>query len=634
MAYSLDITCTENSRSVADNTTNVTIKVIAKWTYGTWWGYSSEKYCTIDGKKYSFNDTYINPNATTSGSATIFSKTLNISHNSDGTKKLAVKAYTATGTSSGNQSVSETFTLTTIPRKSSVTATAAVVGSDSTITISRKSSSFTHTLKYTFGSLSGTIATKTSSTSVKFTLPDTFYAQIGSTATSKSGTITCETFSGSTSVGTSTCSFTAKTSSATCAPTLNPTVKDVNSTTLALTGDENILVKYYSTAAVTFGAAARNSATLKSKSVTNSGKSRTTDGNFTEVTSGTFKFSASDSRGYSTSKTVTKTLINYVKLSCTLKASITIDGVVTIKASGNYFNGSFGSVANTLTVEYRFKAADGEFGDWIAITPSISSSNTYSATATQTGLDYQTTYVVEVRAIDKLATINPDQRSIKALPLFDWGENDFTFNVQVNAKNHIVVEKGGYSIRGTSQDGTILTALTPCNTNNNLVLGSGGYESAIGATNIYGNDINLLTNSDLTVNDGSDVYSILEAVKTDYPIERGTSGDWRYVKWKSGWCECWKKQRVDDVVCTTAWGNGFVSANISLGSYPFAFSARPIQNVSIHQTSSGSYSIRYPYGDDYSNTASTAGYVAVLRPSSYSTGNRVYFSVYASGYLA
>jgi hypothetical protein len=47
-----------------------------------------------------------------------------------------------------------------------------------TVTISRASSSFTHTVAYTFGSSTTTVATKTTSTSVSFTPPVSLASQI------------------------------------------------------------------------------------------------------------------------------------------------------------------------------------------------------------------------------------------------------------------------------------------------------------------------------------------------------------------------------------------------------------------------------------------------------------------------
>ena len=97
--------------------------------------------------------------------------------------------------------------LTTIPRASSITATDANIGSASTINISRASSGFTHTITYSFGSLSGTIVTKTSDTSVGWTVPTTFFEQIPN-ASSGTVTLTCQTYNGNTLIGSKTTTMT------------------------------------------------------------------------------------------------------------------------------------------------------------------------------------------------------------------------------------------------------------------------------------------------------------------------------------------------------------------------------------------------------------------------------------------
>ena len=78
-------------------------------------------------------------------------------------------------------------------------------GESNTITITRSSSSYTHTIKYTVGKLSGTVATKTTSTSVKVTVP--LDAIIQSPNKSQTCTITCTTYNGNSSLGSSTCTF-------------------------------------------------------------------------------------------------------------------------------------------------------------------------------------------------------------------------------------------------------------------------------------------------------------------------------------------------------------------------------------------------------------------------------------------
>ena len=347
---------------------------------------------TINGTEVYSGGTY--SDITDYKDRTFDSGTLTIPHNSDGSKSFTISAVSGWIYSNGNYyGASKSFTLPTIPRASSVSCSTANIGSNATITINRASTSFTHTLTYSFGSLSGTIATKTSSTNISWTLPTTFYGQIPNSK-SGTGTITCQTYNGSTLIGSKSTSFTATVNESASKPTLSPTVSDSNTTTTALTGDSSKFIKYYSNASVATRAKARNSATLKSYKITCGSKSlTTTSGTINAVESGSFTFSATDSRGYTTTQTINKTLIEYVKLTCSMEAGApTTAGVATIKISGNYFNGSFGKVANTLTVQYRYKAQGGSYGAWTTVS-ATKSNNTYNATATISGLDYKTTYV-------------------------------------------------------------------------------------------------------------------------------------------------------------------------------------------------------------------------------------------------
>lgn len=269
------------------------------------------------------------------------------------------------------------------------------------------------------------------------TLADAAHAQIPN-AKSGAGTITCQTYNGSTLIGSKSTSFTATVSESASKPTLSPTVVDSNTTTTALTGDSSKFIKYYSNASAATGAAARNSSTLKSQKIVCGAKSlATASGTISAVESGSFSFSATDSRGYITTQTVNKTLIEYVKLTCSMEAGApTTAGVATLKISGNYFNGSFGKEANTLTVQYRYKTQGENYGSWTTVT-ATKSGNTYSATASISGLNYLNTYVFQVRAIDKLATVNSNEQTRKTTPVFDWSKDDFNINgtLKVNNKN-------------------------------------------------------------------------------------------------------------------------------------------------------------------------------------------------------
>ena len=424
----------QNSQSIEDNST------IINWSCGFNPGHKyylnaiKMSSVVINGVEVYSGGTY--SNITDYQNRTFASAAMKIPHNPDGSKSFTVAGFSGWIYASGNTyASSQSFTLPTIPRASSVSCSSADIGSNATISISRASSSFTHTLSYAFGSLTGTIATKTSSTSVSWTIPTTFYAQIPNDK-SGTGTITCYTYNGSTLIGSKPTYFTATVNESASKPTLNPTAVDVNTTTTALTGDSSKFIKYYSNASVSTGASARNSATLTSQKITCGAKSiSSASGTINAVESGSFTFSATDSRGYPTTQTVNKTLIEYIKLTCSLNAGApTTDGVATLKISGNYWDGTFGALANTLTVQYRYKTQGGSYGSWTTVS-ATKSNNTYNSTATISGLDYRTTYVFQARAVDKLATVNTDEQARRTTPIFDWSKDDFNVNGTLKVNN-------------------------------------------------------------------------------------------------------------------------------------------------------------------------------------------------------
>ena len=434
--FYLELTLKENSTSQTNNTSSIsyTLKLYSgSWDFSLYKiGHSiklAEK--TVSSVERANANQY---SIGTNSSITIASGTTTISHNSDGSKNMSVAFSIDMAKDSwtpGRISVSgKSMALTNIPRASTVSCSTANIGSNATITINRASSSFTHTLSYTFGNLDETIVTKTNKTSVSWKIPTSFYAIIPNSK-SGTGTITCDTYNGTTKIGTRTCTFIAKVSESASKPTLSPTVVDNNSTTIALTGDNTKFIKYCSNAAVTTGAEARNSATLKSQKITCGSKSiSSASGTINKVESGSFKFSATDSRGYTTSQTVTKTLINYVKLTCSMNASAaSTSGVAELKISGNYWDGNFGATNNTLTVQYRYKEQDGTYSNWTNSSASVDkSNNTYSTTVTISGLNYLNAYTFQARAIDKIATVKTTEQTRKTVPVFDWGKNDFKVN--------------------------------------------------------------------------------------------------------------------------------------------------------------------------------------------------------------
>ncbi len=372
------------------------------------------------------------------GTVTLGSHRFSVAHNSDGTWSGKIGgSYRLNityggkyiGTISGEQSI----TLPTIPRASSIGATDAIIGSKTTIVVGRKSSGFTHTIQYIFGSLSGYIdgsgnmvssPVKLTETTILVTLPASFYGQIPN---SRSGTCTliCRTYSGSTQIGDAqSTTLSVQTSLDTCAPDVSGTVVDTNQTTIALTGDSSKLVRFYSTALCTISAAARNSASLAKKQIMGVDVSESTY-SIPDVEATRFQFYAVDSRGYAKSATVVPTVIPYVRLTLNARGyrPQPTDGSGRIELSGQYYNGGFGAVDNTLALRYRV-------GDlaWVTSTPVITD-NTYTATLDLTGLDYRQEHTIRLEVTDKLATVTVDVVIMQGIPVFDWGKNDFNFNV-------------------------------------------------------------------------------------------------------------------------------------------------------------------------------------------------------------
>lgn len=203
MALTLSISITQNSQSVANNTSSVTVKVNASWTYGSYNQLQKSGWLKIDGTQYDFTSS-VNYNQKTSGSQTLFTKTVNVGHNTDGTKTLSCSAwYNCNLQSATNVTASASKTLTTIPRKSTLSVGDGTLGTAQTLTVTEQASSFTHTITAKCGTASTTVCTKSTSNSISFTPPLSWASQ-NTTGTTVSVTYTITTYNGSTNVGSNT----------------------------------------------------------------------------------------------------------------------------------------------------------------------------------------------------------------------------------------------------------------------------------------------------------------------------------------------------------------------------------------------------------------------------------------------
>lgn len=242
-------------------------------------------------------------------------------------------------------------------------------------------------------------------------------------------------------------------------PTISPSIVDTDSAIIALTGNNKTLVRYHSDVSIVANASAVKAATLDTVRITCANRTPV-NGTIENVDSSTFVFYAKDSRGNETTKIVTPSdglfsFVNYVKLTCSLANNMPdSDGNMMVEVAGNYFNGSIGNTSNSLTVKYRYKPVGGSYGSWKTI-DATKSGNTYYAVAYENGLDYQTAYVFQAYAVDalgELGEVYSTEKTVKATPVFDWGEHDFKFNVPVYDEFNTVIRNGKAAYTGAGTE--------------------------------------------------------------------------------------------------------------------------------------------------------------------------------------
>lgn len=462
------------SQSVANNTSTVSwaMKLVAIGASGKITSNSKKNWnVTVNGTDYSGTNTI---GISGKSTKTLASGSTVISHNVDGTKtftfsfKQQFSGLVFAGVAISDKSGSGLGTLPDIPRKATITnapnfndegnptitysnpagnavstlqACISLTGSTDNIAyrdISKSGTSYTFNLTSAERSTLRNATTTSNSRSVKFYVKtvigsNTFYNSVERTLTIINAN-----------------------------PTLTPTVSDGNAKTVALTGDANKFVRYYSTGSYSISKSAKKGATIKSVVAKCGSQSKSSatlvSGSFAKVDSGIFDFSVTDSRGNTVSKTLTKTLINYVPLTANVEGSIALSETDSTKAkilftvSGNYFNGSFGATSNSLTLKYTLKSGGNTIKtETLTIPTSAYSGTTYKLIYTiPEALDYKNSYTVTIQAVDKLASISKTSKSLKAVPIFEWGEKDFKVNGEFYVENewHNLTIASGFALYG------------------------------------------------------------------------------------------------------------------------------------------------------------------------------------------
>ena len=314
----LNVYVEQGSQSITANTSTVSWRMTVSRT-GDYYTHNHQGDSTLSLNLDGQNVHYSYPTWETSGEEyTLASGSSTISHNADGTKMLPISCtFNPNNGLHGTITVSASLSLTTIPRSSSVSVSAGVIGSSVTININRSNPSFKHTVRYSWASKSGTIATNVD-TSTSWTIPLDFANDIPNSA-SGTGTVYVDTYSGNTKTGTQSTTLTASVP-ANVKPTFTGiSLSDLNGVAQNLIPSGNTFIQVISNIKVAFnGAVGSYGSSITGYYAEIVGKNQSTSSNGGSLGimnyHGTIKIraSVSDSRGrWSDTREVSVTVLEY-----------------------------------------------------------------------------------------------------------------------------------------------------------------------------------------------------------------------------------------------------------------------------------------------------------------------------------
>lgn len=310
---SLALTLTESNVSVTNNTSDVSVAVTVKFTDG-WWaaadaGSSMTVTCNGSSKTLKFGAYNIGAN----GSKNLGSvKFTGIKHNSDGSKSVSASASWTVPFSGGYKvSGSATKTLTKIPRASSISSiSGSTLGSSVTVNIARLSSDFTHKVTYKLGSITRTYTGQT--TSCTFTPPLSDATQIPK-ATSAAASVSVQTYSGSTAIGSAVSKSFTLNVPASILPTIQtPSISRIDH---GVPSSWGIYVKGISGANISISGAGIHGSTISTYEISGSYSAKSSSLSIDKLNlpgTNTFTGIVTDSRGRKASASTSITVVDYI----------------------------------------------------------------------------------------------------------------------------------------------------------------------------------------------------------------------------------------------------------------------------------------------------------------------------------
>ena len=440
------------SQSVANNNTTINWRISAEGGNSSWYR-SNPTSVYING-----NCVYYNGTRVQQYKGTIASGSYTIGHNSEGNASFSASVSSAIYSASVNCNGSGSWSLPQIARASqpscitwpNTTENIGDIGSTITIHMNRHSDKFTHTVRYSFYDLNGTIATNVAS-NCTWTIPESFYSKMPN-LNSSWGTIYADTYNGSTKIGTKSVKFTCNVANA------NPTINkidyyDSNQKTSDITEDNQIIIRNNSNLefkltnliALKYATLSKveillngitKSATLSSSSVPSQVI------NFGIVNSSsnlTASISVIDSRGNKTSYSKDITIVDWVQPSA----------IINCQRENNFYStthltvdGSISSIndKNVIKIQYQYKKTTDT---------NYSALNTIQDN-TQTSFDIDNTFAWDIRVIvsDLIGSTTYNLFVDKGIPIVYFDRLLSSMGVNCFPKYDNSFEANGVSLSG------------------------------------------------------------------------------------------------------------------------------------------------------------------------------------------
>lgn len=453
------IIVTENSTNVANNTSNVTVKVQVWRTNQGYETYGSGTcYVTIDGKQYSQAIT-TSQKFTYNSYTQVFSKTLDITHNANGSKTIYVSSYISHSRFTSNTQ-GFNVNLTNIPRYATITNAPNFTDEQNpTINYSNTAGNQVSLLQACI-SLSGSTDDvpyrniPITGSSYTFNLTEAERNTLRNATSGKSRTVYFyikTVINGNTFYQNKAVTFSIVNAN----PTIGSiTYQDANSSIVAITGNNQWIVRNKSTLRITFNNVnALKGATLSnaviningnSQSVALSGShidySMASIGAINVSSNVTATITLTDSRGFVSTYTKEITVLNYESPSSTItlarKNNFYTATDLTVNCSYSSLNGT-----NAITIKYQTKkVTDANYGALTTISNNV-----------ETTIQLDNTYQWNVRVVttDSLGTSVSYVLFVdKGIPLafFDRQKNSMGINCFPNYNESL--EVGGMVLNG------------------------------------------------------------------------------------------------------------------------------------------------------------------------------------------